>query len=66
LPGKTVHLTISVGVACCSTFGRLDAQQIILLADNALYRAKRGGKNQACFADESELPPEEVRILSNQ
>jgi diguanylate cyclase (GGDEF)-like protein len=66
LPGKTVHLTISIGVACCSTFGRLDAQQIILLADNALYRAKRGGKNQACFADESEFPSEEVRILSNQ
>jgi diguanylate cyclase (GGDEF)-like protein len=65
LPATTLHLTISVGVACCSTFDRLDSRQVILMADHALYRAKRGGKNQACFADENESPAEEVRILSN-
>ncbi len=64
LPAKTVHLTISIGVACCSRFDQLDSQQVIHLADNALYRAKRGGKNQACFADENELSVEEVRNLS--
>jgi diguanylate cyclase (GGDEF)-like protein len=65
LPAKRVHLTISIGVACCTRFDLLDSQQVIRLADNALYRAKRGGKNQACYADENELPAEEVRILSN-
>ncbi|MBN1571470.1 MAG: GGDEF domain-containing protein [Acidobacteria bacterium] len=54
LPTATIHLTISIGVACCSTFNHLNAQQIIFLADSALYRAKRSGKNQACFADETE------------
>jgi hypothetical protein len=41
-------------VACCMTFDHLDVQQVILRADNALYRAKRSGKNQACFADETD------------
>jgi diguanylate cyclase (GGDEF)-like protein len=66
LPSATVHITVSIGIACCTTFERLDARQIILRADNALYRAKRMGKNQACFADETEFSYEGVRILSNQ
>ncbi len=59
-----IHITVSIGVTCCSTFDRVNAQQIILRADNALYRAKRSGKNQACFADETEIVYEGVRILS--
>jgi diguanylate cyclase (GGDEF)-like protein len=55
LPTTTARLTVSIGVACCSTFDTLDAQQVIRLADSALYRAKRGGKNKVCFADENEL-----------
>jgi diguanylate cyclase (GGDEF)-like protein len=47
-----VHLTVSIGVACCSNFNYLDARQVIFRADNALYQAKRDGKNKACFADE--------------
>jgi diguanylate cyclase (GGDEF)-like protein len=54
LPNANLHITISLGVACCTTFDHLDAQQIILRADSALYRAKRSGKNQTCFADESD------------
>jgi diguanylate cyclase (GGDEF)-like protein len=65
LPTAQIRLTLSIGVTCCTTFDHLDAQQIILHADNALYRAKRGGKNQVCFADETEFEYEEVRILSN-
>lgn len=64
LPPETLHLTVSIGAACCTTFDRLDAQQIIQRADNALYLAKRAGKNRYCFADESEHSYEEVRILS--
>jgi diguanylate cyclase (GGDEF)-like protein len=55
LPTTTAQLTVSIGVACCSTFDTLDAQQVIRLADSALYRAKRGGKNKVCFADDYEL-----------
>jgi diguanylate cyclase (GGDEF)-like protein len=54
LQNAIIHITISLGVACCTTFDHLDGQQVILRADNALYRAKRSGKNQACFADESD------------
>ena len=54
LPTTTARLTVSIGVACCSTFDTLDAQQVIRLADSALYRAKRGGKNKVCFANENE------------
>jgi len=64
LPAASVHLTVSVGVACCSNFNHLDARQIILRADNALYRAKRNGKNQACFADEVESIIEESEACS--
>lgn len=64
LASTPIRITVSIGVACCTTFDRLDAQQIILRADNALYRAKRSGKNQACFADEAEFVYEGVRILS--
>jgi diguanylate cyclase (GGDEF)-like protein len=60
-----VQLTVSVGVACCTTFGCLDAREIIWRADNALYQAKRAGKNQACFADESDATYDDVRNLSN-
>jgi diguanylate cyclase (GGDEF)-like protein len=47
-----VHLTISIGVSCCSPFSCLDARQIISLADSALYQAKGNGKNQTSFADD--------------
>lgn len=60
LPAANVHLTISIGGACCSNFNYLDARQIILRADNALYQAKRDGKNRACFADETDTALEEL------
>jgi diguanylate cyclase (GGDEF)-like protein len=66
VPGAAVHVTVSIGAVCCTTFDRLDPQQVITQADNAMYRAKRRGKNQTCFADESEVPNTGVRILSNK
>ena len=50
-----VHMTVSIGVSCCSTFNLLDPRQIISYADAALYQAKRSGKNQASFAEEGNL-----------
>jgi len=38
------HFTISVGIACCPQHGE-NADALILNADNALYKAKKNGKN---------------------
>jgi diguanylate cyclase (GGDEF)-like protein len=57
-----VRITISIGVASCTTFDCIDAREIIRRADNALYTAKRNGKNQTAIGndrtqmiDESEI-----------
>jgi len=47
LPGKSV--TISIGVAAFPDDGR-EEEQLIRLADTALYNAKNGGRNQWLFA----------------
>jgi diguanylate cyclase (GGDEF)-like protein len=60
-----VSFTISIGIACCTTFVCQDAREIILRADSALYGAKRCGKNRFCFTDENDSECEDVRILSN-
>jgi diguanylate cyclase (GGDEF)-like protein len=44
---KTQHITISVGVAAFPDDAR-DAIELIELADSALYRAKRSGRNRIC------------------
>jgi diguanylate cyclase (GGDEF)-like protein len=60
-----VSFTISIGVTCCTHFDCLDAREIILRADCALYSAKRFGKNRSCFMEEDDPECEDVRILSN-
>jgi diguanylate cyclase (GGDEF)-like protein len=55
LPSVSAYITISIGVACYSGAGDLDAQQLISRADTALYRAKNSGKDQACFNNESDF-----------
>lgn len=55
IPSAIIHFTVSIGVACCSGQDRPDAQQVIHRADEALYRAKREGKDRACFADEADF-----------
>ncbi|MGI4788078.1 MAG: diguanylate cyclase [Janthinobacterium lividum] len=53
-PALVVFKTISLGVA---TFPDIthDTQALVTLADNALYRAKRGGRNQTIQADAETL-----------
>lgn len=46
-PIKTHHITISIGVASYPEDGR-DPIQLVEMADSALYRAKRNGRNQVC------------------
>jgi len=48
----TLRLTVSVGIACCTKFDHLDAQEIILSADKALYCAKGAGKDGVCLSDD--------------
>jgi diguanylate cyclase (GGDEF)-like protein len=64
-PSVEVHLTVSIGITSCTTFDRLDAMRIIRRADDALYRAKRSGKNRVCFNDENDTQAEKVGIMSN-
>jgi diguanylate cyclase (GGDEF)-like protein len=44
---RTHHITISVGVAAFPEDAR-DPIQLVEMADSALYRAKRSGRNQVC------------------
>ena len=46
-PIRTHHITISLGVAAYPDDGR-DPIQLVEMADSALYRAKRNGRNQVC------------------
>lgn len=64
LPATNIHITISIGITTCTSFDRLDTQQVILSADTALYRAKRSGKNMVCFNDDNGSSNKEVMILS--
>ena len=43
----THHITISIGIAAYPDDGR-DPIQLVEMADSALYRAKRNGRNQVC------------------
>jgi two-component system cell cycle response regulator len=45
-PGVSHPLTISVGVACCPPGGNTTPERLIQAADQALYAAKRAGRNR--------------------
>jgi diguanylate cyclase (GGDEF)-like protein len=45
------HLTVSIGVVV-SMKGKLSVTDLVYLADQALYAAKKGGRNQVCMAVE--------------
>jgi two-component system cell cycle response regulator len=53
-PELVVFKTISLGVATFPSVTH-DPQSLVTLADNALYRAKRGGRNQTIQADPETL-----------
>jgi diguanylate cyclase (GGDEF)-like protein len=60
-----IHLTVSIGMACYTQFETLDAPQIILAADAALYRAKREGRNRVCLVGtDADREPDTVNILA--
>lgn len=53
-------LTVSAGVAQLDRDSKLSPQELLGRADEALYRAKEGGRNQVCTAD-SEPRQKELR-----
>lgn len=51
-----VTITVSLGISHYPTHA-VSAEALILMADQALYRAKKSGRNQTLIADESALVP---------
>lgn len=51
LNGDRLALTISVGVACMTPVPGTPVEELIDNADQALYQAKREGRNRVCCAD---------------
>lgn len=48
---RTISISVSVGVACSdTTLGAQDIHQLLQRADEALYSAKRNGRNRVVFA----------------
>ena len=48
---QTVNMTASLGVACCPHDQVNSIDDLIRLADDALYRAKQDGRNRVVFAE---------------
>ncbi|WP_409250812.1 GGDEF domain-containing protein [Bacillus sp. SCS-153A] len=48
--GKVIHITISIGIACFNETTD-DINSLIEEADNALYKAKKSGRNRVCVSD---------------
>lgn len=50
-----VIVTTSIGICVYPVNGADDAQELLKKADNALYAAKKAGRNKYCFFETSEL-----------
>lgn len=65
----TAGYTISIGVACCAAEGNLS--ELMRLADHALYRAKRAGRNRialmlGALSDGSDAGPAALSVPSDR
>jgi diguanylate cyclase len=62
---RTLSITISIGVAAYPEDAQ-DPIQLVELADTALYRAKRSGRNRVCAYSHMPLESDEVPLLPSR
>lgn len=53
--GQSIRATVSVGLTVCAGGAPIDAERLVTLTDQCLYRAKKNGKDQVAWTDYS--PP---------
>lgn len=56
-----LHVTISCGAAVCSSDAPVEVEALLYLADEALYRAKSGGRNRCELASVDPVLPKSLR-----
>lgn len=54
--GDTLHLSVSIGLAVFPRHGQ-NLEELCVAADNAMYEAKRLGRNRVCVAEEPKPDP---------
>jgi diguanylate cyclase (GGDEF)-like protein len=62
--GLIIRVTISAGVACFPSDGRT-ALDVVLKADQALYRAKLSGRNRTCIYDSNKDRPNPSQLIDD-
>jgi two-component system, cell cycle response regulator len=55
-PGGNLKITASVGVSSFPSRAVISHEQLIQTADDALYRAKREGRNKICLFQPTAFP----------
>ena len=58
-------LTMSMGIASSLHNHPANSDQLVALADEALYEAKHRGKNQTIVSDKSAPPPRHIRRVTH-
>jgi diguanylate cyclase (GGDEF)-like protein len=58
--GKTIRMTVSIGISGRDSIGPESRQELISEADEALYRAKKEGRNQVQYHEAGFKPSQET------
>ncbi len=63
-PSRSLRVTASLGVSGFPNRSVLNAEQLVRTADDALYRAKREGRNKICLFQQAALfgPGSQVKV----